>query len=84
MLCHIPCKNFNMYPKAFYLAIMTKRLLEALDNPLKVDKKDFYGNKRMKSAGSFLELLFEDCFKLMCLEVKKELNKEVPKQQKLR
>jgi DNA-directed RNA polymerase III subunit RPC2 len=71
-----------MYPKAFYLGIMTKRLLEALDDPSKVDKKDFYGNKRMKSAGSFLELLFEDSFKMMAMELKKELNKEVPKQKK--
>lgn len=72
-----------MYPKAFYLAIMANRLLEALDDPSKIDKKDFYGNKRMKSAGSFLELLFEDSFKMMSNEIKKELNKEVPKIKKI-
>lgn len=79
IFCHIPCKNFNYYPRALFLAICVRRLLEAMSNPEKIDKRDNFCHKRMKCAGRFLELLFEDKFKLLNSYVKKDLAKEISK-----
>lgn len=30
MLAHVPCKKFDYYPKAIYLCLMIRKLLEAI------------------------------------------------------
>lgn len=44
-----------------------------------MDDKDYYGNKRLECAGQLMSLLFEDLFKKINTELKKELDKQLPK-----
>jgi len=77
MLAHIPCKKYNYWPKAICLAIMARRVLEATKDPTKINDKDYYGNKRLESAGPLIALIFEDKFKLFNSETKKEIVKKL-------
>ena len=72
ILSHVPAPGYNFREKAFYLSTMTRRLLEALIDPEKVDDKDYYGNKRLELAGQLLALLFEDLFKRLNSDLKRQ------------
>ena len=37
-------------------------MIDAIDDPKKIDDKDYYGNKRLELAGDLVSLLFEDSF----------------------
>ena len=49
--------------KLRYLALMIRRIIDAIYDPSKLDDKDYYGNKRLELAGQLISLLFEDLFK---------------------
>ena len=51
---------------------MIRRILLANLNPEEVDDKDYYGNKRLELAGQLLALLFEDCFKRLNADLKRQ------------
>ena len=64
--------EWNFKVKGVYLALMTRRLLLAVGETARVDDRDYYGNKRLELAGTFLSLLFEDLFKKFNAEVGKK------------
>lgn len=59
--------------QARFIGLMIKRVVYAMVVPSAVDDKDYYGNKRLELAGSSLALLFEDLFKLMAQELRKQV-----------
>jgi DNA-directed RNA polymerase III subunit RPC2 len=77
MLAHVPCKKFDYFPKAVYLSLMIRKLLEAVKDPTKQDDKDYYGNKRLECAGKLIGLLFEDKFKTFNSDLKKQIDKDL-------
>lgn len=66
--------------KLRYMALMIRRIIDAIDDPTKLDDKDYYGNKRLELAGQLISLLFEDLFKRFQFDLKKQIDKELPKQ----
>lgn len=48
-------------------------MLCAMLDPAFIDDRDYYGNKRLELAGGLLGLLFEDLFKRMCTDLRKEV-----------
>ncbi|KAG5186658.1 DNA-directed RNA polymerase III subunit RPC2 [Tribonema minus] len=63
VLSHIPCPNYNFRAKCVYTAHIVRRVLTTVLDPSSLDDKDYYGNKRLESAGQLISLLFEDLFK---------------------
>jgi DNA-directed RNA polymerase III subunit RPC2 len=79
-LAHIPVsKNMPFFAKCRYLALMIRRIIEASQDPSKLDDKDYYGNKRLELAGQLVSLLFEDLFKRFQFEFKKQIDIMLPR-----
>jgi len=79
VIAHVPIEGLDFYPKAIYVAMMTRRVLVAAHDPKLVDDRDFVGNKRLELAGQLLSLLFEDLFKRFTVEVKMSIDKFLKK-----
>ncbi|RDA93166.1 hypothetical protein CP533_3146 [Ophiocordyceps camponoti-saundersi (nom. inval.)] len=79
IIAHVPIEGLDFYPKAIYVAMMTRRVLMAAQNRKFVDDRDFVGNKRLELAGQLLSLLFEDLFKRLMAEVKMSIDKFLKK-----
>ena len=79
LISHVPVIRGNYHPKALFLALMTKKLIIAINDESKVDDKDYYGNKRYELAGNLLALLFEDLFKKFNSDLKNAINAEFEK-----
>ncbi|KAL7157925.1 hypothetical protein ABFS83_02G108600 [Erythranthe nasuta] len=78
-LANIPADQDNFRPKCIYVAVMMRRMMDAILNKDAMDDKDYMGNKRLELSGQMLSLLFEDLFKSMneqaCLEIDKKIGK---------
>lgn len=59
--------------QAIYTALVIRRMLNAKIDPAFIDDRDYHGNKRLELAGGLLGLLFEDLFKRLLTELKKEV-----------
>ncbi|XP_010536382.1 PREDICTED: DNA-directed RNA polymerase III subunit 2 [Tarenaya hassleriana] len=70
-LAHVPVHSNNFRPKCLYVGIMLRRMIEAMLNKDAMDDKDYVGNKRLELSGQLISLLFEDLFKTMISETKK-------------
>ena len=79
LLCHVPVVSFDYAQKATYLSVMIRRMLMAIDDPSFIDDRDYYGNKRLELAGGLLALLFEDLFKRMNSELKRQADYHLSK-----
>jgi DNA-directed RNA polymerase III subunit RPC2 len=59
------------FAKCRYMGLMIRRVIEAINDPSKLDDKDYYGNKRLELAGQLVSLLFEDLFKRFQFDLQK-------------
>ncbi|XP_039049458.1 DNA-directed RNA polymerase III subunit 2 [Hibiscus syriacus] len=73
-LANVPVSCNNFRPKCLYVAVMLRRMMEAILNKDAMDDKDYVGNKRLELSGQLISLLFEDLFKTTIAEVKKNIN----------
>lgn len=51
VLAHVPVHNYNYRMKCVYLALMLRRVIQAQADKVRVDDRDYYGNKRLELAG---------------------------------
>ncbi|QQP52970.1 DNA-directed RNA polymerase subunit beta, partial [Caligus rogercresseyi] len=79
VLAHVPVVNFDFKMKSIYMALMVRRIIQAMNDHSLIDDRDYYGNKRMELAGSLVALLFEDLFKRLNYELKLIADKNIPK-----
>ncbi|WCJ39192.1 DNA-directed RNA polymerase III subunit 2 [Euphorbia peplus] len=73
-LANVPVNRDNFRPKCLYVAVMLRRMMEAMLNKDAMDDKDYVGNKRLELSGQLVSLLFEDLFKTMISEVQRTID----------
>ncbi|KDP40566.1 hypothetical protein JCGZ_24565 [Jatropha curcas] len=73
-LANVPVHKNNFRPKCLYVAVMLRRMMEAMLNKDAMDDKDYVGNKRLELSGQLISLLFEDLFKTMITEVQRTID----------
>ncbi|KAK4477702.1 hypothetical protein RD792_016951 [Penstemon davidsonii] len=78
-LANIPVNQNNFRPKCIYVAVMLRRMMEAILNKDAVDDKDYVGNKMLELSGQLLSLLFEDLFKSMNEEAQTAIDRILSK-----
>ncbi|KAF3434232.1 hypothetical protein FNV43_RR25335 [Rhamnella rubrinervis] len=70
-LANVRVRHNNFRPKCIYVAVMLRRIMDAMLNKEAMDDKDYVGNKRLELSGNMISLLFEDLFKTMITEATK-------------
>eukprot|EP01038_Epipyxis_sp_PR26KG_P009030 gene9030-12176_t len=74
VLNHVPVEKFNFRAKVIYVTHIIRRVLFTVRDRTLLDDKDYYGNKRLELAGSWISILFEDLFKRFNSELKKNVD----------
>lgn len=78
-VANVPVHQGDLRPKCIYVAVMLRRMLEAILNADTIDDKDYVGNKRLELSGQLISLLFEDLFKTMSAEAKRRMDETLNK-----
>eukprot|EP00877_Chromochloris_zofingiensis_P003786 jgi/Chrzof1/13408/Cz07g31260.t1 len=79
ILCHVPVYKYNYSHKILYTAVMVRRMMYAALDPSFIDDRDYYGNKRLELAGGLMSLLFEDLFKRLNADLKRQADSVLSK-----
>ena len=79
VVAHLTVEALDFREKALYMAMMTRRVVQAIHNPKMVDDRDYVGNKRLELAGQLISLLFEDLFKKFNTDFKTSIDKVLKK-----
>ena len=64
--------DFDFSEKTAYFGYVTRQVIAALTDARVYDDKDYHGNKRLELAGELLSLLFEDLFKRLNSEIRRQ------------
>lgn len=78
-LTNVTTQNWSFKPKATFLGLMVRKLIQAELDPRYIDDRDHYGTKRLEMAGQMISLIFEDALKKMNMEIASIANKMLPK-----
>ena len=79
LLSHVPVEGTLLRLKTLFLALMARRVIQALQGDAMPDDRDYVGNKRLELAGELLGLLFEDLFKRFNGDLKRSIDKVLAK-----
>eukprot|EP00624_Nannochloropsis_granulata_P004428 evm.model.NODE_31977_length_99932_cov_29.870142.9 len=79
ILNHVPVVNFDFRTKCIFVCHVIRRVLLTHRDRSQLDDKDYYGNKRLELAGQLLSLLFEDLFKRLNVQLKKQADQGLSK-----
>uniref|UniRef100_A0A060T6K8 DNA-directed RNA polymerase subunit beta n=1 Tax=Blastobotrys adeninivorans TaxID=409370 RepID=A0A060T6K8_BLAAD len=82
VIAHITVNDLDFREKAVYIAVMTRRVVQAMDNAKMVDDRDYVGNKRLELAGQLMSLLFEDLFKKFNSDLRLSIDKALKQKNK--
>ncbi len=67
VLAHVPVVEYNFRMKCVYLALMLRRVIEAQQDMVRLDDRDYYGNKRLELAGQVCKIInINTIFSLFC------------------
>ncbi|KAJ1839354.1 DNA-directed RNA polymerase III complex subunit Rpc2, partial [Coemansia sp. RSA 2703] len=79
VLAHVPVNGADFRGKCVYVAMMARRVLQAVGRNDMTDDLDYLGNKRLELAGQLVALLFEDLFKRFNTDLKINIDKILKK-----
>ncbi|KAJ2557314.1 DNA-directed RNA polymerase III complex subunit Rpc2 [Coemansia sp. RSA 1933] len=79
VLAHVPVVGGDFRSKCMHVAMMARRVLQAVCRGDETDDLDYLGNKRLELAGQLIALLFEDLFKRFNSDLKLNVDKVLKK-----